>query len=110
MTDPVVEIRDLPEEGAYVVEVDGQRAGMAFYQVRGGGPKIFVHTEVADEFAGMGLGTRLVRYALDDVREHGDKVVPICPLFAAYIDRHPEYDDIVDTELAARLDARRQQS
>jgi len=107
MTDPVVEIRDLPEEGAYVVEVDGQRAGMAFYQVRGDGPKVFVHTEIADEFAGMGLGTRLVRFALDDVREQGDKMVPICPFFAAYVDRHPEYKDIVDTELTARLNARR---
>lgn len=110
LTDPAsghsIEIRDDPEEGAYVVEVDGQRAGKAVYHMRGG-RHLFVHTEIDDSFSGMGVATRLVRAALDDVRARDGIVVPICPFFDAYIKRHPEYDDIVDHEMTDSINARR---
>lgn len=106
MTDQRIEIRDDPEEGAYVVEVDGERAGKAVYHMRGG-RHLFVHTEIDDQFAGTGLGTQLVRYALDDVRAKGGTMVAICPFFAAYIDRHPDYLDIVDRELTERIHRRK---
>lgn len=106
MTDRNVRIRDVPDEGAYVVEVDGRRAGKAEYRVRND-RKVFVHTEIDDEFSGMGLGTRLVAHALDDVRSEGGQMVPLCPFFAAYIKRHPEYEAIVDRELTGHYHARR---
>lgn len=102
MTEPKVEIRDDPEEGAYVIEVDGERAGKAVYHMRGG-RHLFVHTEIDDRFSRMGLGTRLVQYALDDVRAKQGTMVPICPFFAAYLKRHPEYEDVVDRELTDRI-------
>ena len=106
MTEPKIEIRDDPDEGAYVVEVDGERAGKAVYHMRGG-RHLFVHTEIDDRFAGTGLGTRLVRFALDDVRAKRGSMVPICPFFAAYLERHAEYEDIVDRELANRINRAR---
>jgi predicted GNAT family acetyltransferase len=33
--------------------------------------------------------------ALDDARERGLEVVPLCPFIARYIQRHPEYADSV---------------
>lgn len=98
-----VHIWDDEENHRYALEVDGQQAGMAVYHLRGG-RHFFVHTEVDEEFSGRGLGTRLVKHALDDVRAGGGSVVPLCPLFAAYIKRHPEYDDLVDHEIMARVD------
>jgi predicted GNAT family acetyltransferase len=98
-----VRIWDDEENHRYALEVDGRRAGMAVYHLRGG-RHFFVHTEVDEEFSGKGLGTRLVKFALDDVREAGGSVVPLCPLFAAYIKRHPEYDDLVDHEIMARVE------
>lgn len=105
MSDTPEDIRiwDDGDNHRYVLEVDGQRAGMAVYHLRGG-RHFFVHTEVDDAYSGRGLGTRLVRYALDDVRHAGGKVVPLCPLFAAYIQRHAEYDELVDHEIMARVD------
>lgn len=100
-------IYDDVESHRYVLEVDGRRAGMAVYHLRGG-RHFFVHTEVDDEFTGRGLGTRLVKYALDEVGEAGGQVVPMCPLFAAYIKRHPEYDALVDHEIMARVDKTRE--
>lgn len=107
MSDPLIEVRDDPDEGAYVVEVDGESAGEAVYRVRGGS-HLFVHTEVDEKFAGMGVGTRLVQEALDDVRAQGGSVVPICPFFAAYIRRHPEYEDLIDQRLYQRVKKTRQ--
>jgi predicted GNAT family acetyltransferase len=101
-----IRIWDDTDNHRYVLEVDGQRAGMAVYHLRGG-RHFFVHTEVDDEYSGRGLGSRLVKYALDDVQEAGGKVVPLCPLFAAYIGRHPEYQVLVDEEIMARVDKAR---
>ncbi len=98
MTDMDIAMRDEPDESAYVADVDGERAGKAEYRNRDGS-RIFRHTEVDDRFSGAGVGTKLVRYALDDVRDSGGTVVPLCPFFAAYIKRHPEYEDIVDHEM-----------
>lgn len=98
-----VRIWDDRDNHRYALEVDGEQAGMAVYHLRGG-RHFFVHTEVDDQFSGRGLGTRLVKTALDDVRENGGSVVPLCPLFAAYIERHPEYADLVDDEIMARVE------
>lgn len=104
-----VEIRDAPEEGAYVVEVDGARAGKAEYLIRQG-RHVFTHTEIEDEFLGEGLATKLVRYALDDVRSSGGRVVPICPLFGSYLQRHPEYEEIVDHQMTMEIKKRQRRS
>lgn len=106
MTESAIELRDERDEGAYVVEVDGERAGKAEYLVRDG-RRVFVHTEVDDRFSGMGLGSRLARFALDDVRESDGKAVPLCPFIAAYIARHPEYEDLVDREMTEMYQARK---
>ena len=103
---PRIDIGDETEEGAYVVAVGGQRAGKAEYLMREG-RHVFVHTEVDDRHAGSGLAAQLIRFALDDVRSRGGKVVPICPYVSAYIRRHPEYEDLVDHEMTIRLKARK---
>lgn len=98
-----IEVFDDADSSAYVISVDGERAGKAVYHMRGG-RHFFVHTEIDDEYSGHGLGTTLVKSALDDVRQSGGAVVPLCPLFAAYIKRHPEYEDLVDHEIMDRVD------
>ncbi len=100
--DSQVSIRDDVDEHRYVIEVDGQQAGLAVYHLRGG-RHFFVHTEVLPEFGGQGLAQRLAEFALDDVRKQGGLVAPICPFFAAYIQRHPEYEDIVDRDIMDRI-------
>lgn len=102
--DREISIADVPEDRAFVVTVDGVRAGKAEYRIRDG-RHVFFHTEVDDEFSGIGLGTELVRHALDDVRSRGGTVVPLCPFFAAYIKRHPEYGELVDHEMTMRMRA-----
>lgn len=55
-----------------------------------------VHTEVDDAYGGRGLASVLVRFALDDVRASGMRVVPHCPYVAGWLRTHEGYDDLVD--------------
>jgi predicted GNAT family acetyltransferase len=69
---------------------------IAFIEHVGEGDAVaFVHTEVPEAMEGKGVGSRLVKGALDDVRRRGLKVVPRCPFVREYIVRHPEYQDVV---------------
>ena len=82
------------DAGKYEISLDGKPAGFAEYRLKDS-RVIFTHTEVDSAFEGHGIGSTLVRYALDDVRERGLHAVPLCPFIAAYIEQHPEYQDLV---------------
>jgi predicted GNAT family acetyltransferase len=89
-----VTVSDRPNELRYEIEVDGEVAGFINYR-REPGLIELVHTDVDPRWEGKGVGAELVRGALDDVRARGLKVRPYCPFVAAYIRRHPEYEDLV---------------
>lgn len=54
-----------------------------------------IHTEVPDELQGQGIGSAMVRTALQHARDNELIVLPYCPFVAAYLERHPEWSDIV---------------
>ena len=70
--------------------------GIAAY-TRRGDTVVFTHTEVDPDAGQSGLGSRLVRGALDDVRAHGGSVVAQCPFVRGWIERHREYADLLTT-------------
>jgi uncharacterized protein len=87
-------VRDVPEEHRYEIR-DGERVlGVAAYERRGD-TFVFTHTEVDPDAGESGLGSRLVQAALDDVRRQSGSVVPRCPFVRGWIERHPEYADLV---------------
>lgn len=88
-----VDVRDNAEAGRYEAKVDGDLA-MAVY-LRRGDMIIFTHTEVPEALEGQGIAGQIVRFALDDVRARGLKVVARCPYVAGFIRRHPEYQDLL---------------
>jgi len=53
------------------------------------------HTEVPPDFEGKGVGSQLVKGALNAVKNAGKKVNPTCPFVAAYIKKHSEYESLV---------------
>ncbi len=95
-------VQDNPDESRYEIAVDGEVAGVAVYR-RAEDRVVFTHTEVDDGHEGEGLGSQLVKAALDDVRAAGRQIVPACPFVSAYIERHAEYADLVDREMTSRL-------
>jgi uncharacterized protein len=91
-------VRDNPAELRYEIAVDGAVVGEIRYR-RSPGRIALVHTEISPAFEGQGLASRLVAGALEDIRERGLHVVPICPFVRAYIGRHPEHGDLVVRDL-----------
>lgn len=89
-----VAVRDNPEEKRYEVTLDGADAGFTTYRTRPG-LIAFVHTEVDERLEGRGLGSALIRGALDDAREKGMAVLPFCPFVNDFIVRHAEYRELV---------------
>lgn len=89
--EPVV--TENPEQERYEIHVDGELAGFAEY--RGSEPRAFTHTEIAEQFGGQGLATKLIRFALDDMRARGVLIVPLCPFVAKFLQDHHDYLDLV---------------
>lgn len=87
-------VRDNTATHRYELLLDRELVGDLLYRTRGDVVTL-IHTEIAPRLEGHGLGEQLVACALDDIRERGLQVVPLCPFVAAYIRRHPEYDDLV---------------
>lgn len=84
-----------PDKSRYEVYVDGELAGWADYALTDG-LITFTHTEIDPAFEGRGAGSALVRFALDDVRDTGErKVLPICPFVKGWMGRHPEYQELL---------------
>lgn len=86
-------VRNNREAQRYELGVDGELA-IADYQPRGGAIA-FTHTKVPQALEGRGVGSRLIRGALADVRAQGLKVIPLCAFVAAYVDRHAEEQDLL---------------
>ncbi|MCK8785663.1 N-acetyltransferase [Roseomonas sp. NAR14] len=76
-------------------ELAGQGAVAILEYERHGDRLVLTHTEVPQELAGQGIGSRLVRGVLDRVREEGGRIEPRCDFVASFIERHPEYRDLV---------------
>ena len=91
-----IEVHDRPDLGRYEVTVDGALAGFAEYR-RENDVVTFTHTEVDDAFEGQGVGSALVRGALDDVRAAGSPVRATCPFVRRWIEKHPDYQDLLAT-------------
>ena len=88
-------VTNVPEAGRYEIR-DGERVlGLAAYQRRGK-QVVFLHTEIEPDQEGTGLGGTLVRGALDDVRAQELRAVPRCSFVRGWIERHPDYADLVD--------------
>lgn len=89
-----VGIANDPAGHRYEIRSDGEPAGFLTYRLRPGSIEL-VHTEIDEEFEGRGLGSRLISFALDDARERGLAVLPLCPFVNDYMRRHRQYVDLV---------------
>ena len=73
----------------------GDQFAFIDYILNKNGVMFLTHTEVPNELAGKGIGTVLVKQALEDIKAKGLTLVPLCPFVALYIKRHPEWKELV---------------
>ena len=87
------DVTDNPAANRFEMPLDG---GLAFVAYRRTGDVLALdHAEVPPALEGQGVGSRLVKATLENVRARGLKVVPGCSFVRAYMRRHPEFDDLV---------------
>lgn len=94
-------VRDNPTLHRYEMLDDGEIAAFTRYRLHGTVAD-FVHTETVPGHQGRGLGSRLVRNALNDARRRGWQVHPFCPFVRGYIAKHPDYLPLVPAEQRTR--------
>jgi uncharacterized protein len=77
----------------YELAVEG-RIAATYYSIADG-VITFIHTEVPPEHGGKGIGSKLIKGALDQVRADGLKVIAQCPFVKAFIEKNPDYQDLL---------------
>ena len=87
-------VADNPDERRYEARLGSEVVGFITYHLRPGRITL-IHTEVDPTTEGKGIGSRLVAGALDDIRDRGLVLEPLCPFVSAYLRRHPDYADLV---------------
>ena len=92
-TGAVVTIKKLTRK--FTVGVEGKTVGLAAFADRDE-QRVFYHTEVDDAYGGRGLATVLIAEALARTRAEGKRIVAVCPMVAAYVSKHHDFDDILD--------------
>lgn len=93
-------IADNPGAHRFELRKAGAVAAYAEYELSPDAMTL-THTEVLPQYEGQGLGSKLAKFVLDDVRRRALRVVPSCPFMAGYIRKHPDYEDLL-TEKSRR--------
>jgi len=88
------QVTDQPDRQRFELVEEGKLA-YASYR-REGNLLIIPHVEADPALRGHGSAGRLMAGMLETVRSRGEKVRPLCGYAAAWIQRHPEYQDLVD--------------
>jgi predicted GNAT family acetyltransferase len=81
-------------EHRYEIWHGSRLAGFAAYR-ENGERTVFTHTEIGEDFGGKGLGGVLAKGAVEDTIARGHTVVPVCPFIAAWLRKHPGYEEHV---------------
>ncbi len=92
----MAEIVKNAEAGRYEMRVGEHTAFVQFRSEENGTVRL-LHTEVPAALEGQGIGSRLAQGVLDSIRAEGQQVVPQCSFIAGYIERHPEYQDLISS-------------
>jgi uncharacterized protein len=89
-----VNLTDDKDRSRYELRDGDELIGFTEYHFHRG-EMALLHTEIRPEYGGRGLGSELIRGALDDARSRGLKVLPYCPFVRGWMVKHPDYQDLV---------------
>ena len=94
-------VTDNTAEHRFEVALDGETAFAEYRLVEHG--IILPHTVVPEAFEGRGVGSALAKAALGYARSNDLKVIPTCPFISSYVQKHPEWHDIVHDTYKTKL-------
>ena len=73
----------------FEIYFDGELAGFADFRIENQMIS-YTHTEINPKFGGKGLGSQLIKEALDEALEQNLEVAPYCSFVSAYIKKNSE--------------------
>ncbi|RFF32262.1 GNAT family N-acetyltransferase [Wenzhouxiangella sediminis] len=88
-----IDIQHNEERQRFEALVDNQLCVLEY--VRDGNTVSMNHVRVPEAVGGRGIAGEITRYALDWARDKGLRVVANCPYVARWIERHPEYEQLL---------------
>ena len=77
----------------YEINTDGKVAYLEYMPA--GQNLVITHTEVPVELEGQGIGSRLVKHVFETLKNENKKAIITCPFAIGYLQRHPEYLELV---------------
>jgi predicted GNAT family acetyltransferase len=80
----------------YAAWIDGEEAATMPYRLVGG-RMVLLTTTVREDLRGKGVAIEFIAHVLDDIRRSGRKVTNYCPIVRVFLDRFPQYVDVLDT-------------
>lgn len=91
MLDP--EIHDNADAKRYELAVDGEVAVVTYNLSP---PNLMItETLVPERLEGRGIASRLTKHVLADAKARGLLILPVCPFFSSYLQKHPEHAEAV---------------
>jgi uncharacterized protein len=85
--------------GRYVATVEGVEGEAELTFTQRGPSRISAdHTSAPESMRGTGAALALVQHMIADAREHGFKIVPICPYVKAQYKEHPDWRDVMTVD------------
>jgi predicted GNAT family acetyltransferase len=81
-------------EATYEARINGELAGTLEYELTSD-LIILIHTEVLSGHQDQGIGGQLAKFALEDARSRGLRVRPVCTFVRSWLERHPDYADVL---------------
>ena len=81
------------KEQQFQVMAEGEKAFLE-YRMHDG-VIVLMHTEVPAKLAGRGIASALATFAMEFARSHGLPVKVYCPFVTTWLQKHPEYMDMV---------------
>jgi len=93
----LIEQKQVGSKGMFYVDGDEGILAEMTYTIPSPDRMIIEHTEVNDELKGQNVGYQLVHAAVEYVRKHNIKIIPLCPFANAVFKKKPEYADVLYT-------------
>ncbi|WP_420478106.1 GNAT family N-acetyltransferase [Brevundimonas sp. FT23028] len=91
MLDP--EIHDNADARRYELTIDGEIAVVTYNLSP---PNLMINeTLVPERLEGRGIASRLAKHVIEDARARGLLILPVCPFFSSYLQKHPEHAEVV---------------
>jgi predicted GNAT family acetyltransferase len=90
-----VSLRHDPQAKVYEAVLDGEVVGGIAYDVEANRVSLLT-TTVTPALQGRGIASAMIRLTLDAIRRDGHTVTIICPVVRSFIERHPDYENVID--------------